>query len=173
MSNTLRHASVLVLLMSAKASRPASNAPRNSIRSSSGSHDVKLTLYMLFDETGPDVGEECCMVAAAVKSKHRSAAFSLRCEIECFETRPLQVPGPQIDPWIVYLGEHQLSALSCSTRSKLSTTKVAQLSQTVSLQSKRWERELSSEVAHANTASIGASIVHQYRKIIPCTLSSS
>ena len=38
--------------------------------------------YMLYDETGSDVGEEGCMMAAGVKTKNPGAAPSLRCEIK-------------------------------------------------------------------------------------------
>jgi hypothetical protein len=39
---------------------------------------------MLFDQTGSDVGEEGCMVAAGVKTKKILALLpSLRCKIEC------------------------------------------------------------------------------------------
>ena len=98
--------------------------------------------YMLFDESRSRVGEGGCMVAADVKSKNPGAAPSLRCEIECFQTGRC-LPGPRIDPHgRVYLGEHRLSTLSCSTRLIIrSIPKVAQLSQTVSLRSKRWEKE--------------------------------
>lgn len=53
---------------------------------------------MLFDKTRTGVGEEGCMVAADVKSKKTLALLpSLRCEIECFQTR-CALPGPRIDP---------------------------------------------------------------------------
>jgi hypothetical protein len=92
---------VLVLLTPAKSiSRPASLAPRKSIRSSSGSQDVCQIAVSTGTNVCPSirletgVGEEGCMVAADVKSKNPGAAPSLRCEIECFKTKADATPDP-------------------------------------------------------------------------------